>query len=673
MAKESSGTPLPRRVPGAADSPRPPARIKPPPLPESLIERLRAAAELAKEEEAAHAEEEEAAHAEEEAAHAEEEAAHPEGEPATPPAAGAAVAIPLPRRPSGGGDEPGPTQDKGSAWQSVFGSVEQSASLSAEQSASGSAEQSVFGPAEESASAPGPSAFAPRQIFPGALTQPIPAIFEPRHRDPADAGAAGTAGPQDAPAPRDGTAPPKDLPKREAPEQDGTAPPKGPPQREAPEQDGTAPPKGPPQREPPGQDGAAAPKGIPWWGPLAQDAPAPPNGIPRREASALQNGTAPPTGIPRREAPRPQDGTAPEDARALGNRASPQNGAPPSNRPAQLGPPARQWADPGTREGAGRRVSAAGPAREVWPPDQRTTRRPLVGRRLQITGVVLAVLTLTAAGALTMALSGHTAKPPVPTGRRTSAGKAEEVTRDLAAVWVAQQVSRTAVVSCDPVMCGALESHGVPASDLNWIEPNTTSPLASAVIVATAAVRAQFGNLLSSVYAPGVIARFGSGQLQIDIREVAPHGATAYRAAVHADLIDRKTSGAGLLGSGRIVASATARRQLITGQVDSRLIIMMAGLAAVHPIDIVAFGNVAPGGDLTMPLRFAEVTQAGRGHPAVSRSASPAFVRSIVAFVHGQPAGLGVAQTQTVRLPGGLTVLRIQFGAPTPLGLLGPH
>jgi hypothetical protein len=297
----------------------------------------------------------------------------------------------------------------------------------------------------------------------------------------------------------------------------------------------------------------------------------------------------------------------------------------------------------------------------------------MVGRRLQITGVVVAVLTLTAAGALTIALSGHTAKPPVPAGRGTGTEKAEEVTRDLAASWVAQQVSRTAVVSCDPVMCGALKSHGVPASDLDWIEPNTTNPLASAVIVATAAVRAQFGNLLSSVYAPGIIARFGSGQLQIDIREIAPHGATAYRAALQADLTDRKASGPGLLGSSRIVASATARRQLIAGQVDSRLIILMAGLAAVHPIEIVAFGNVAPGGDLTMPLRFAEVTQASRGHRAVSRSASPAFVRSIVAFVRAQHAGLGVTQTQTVRLPGGLTVLRIQFGAPTPLGLLGPH
>jgi len=606
MAKENGGPPLPRRVPGAADSPRPPARIKPPPLPPSLIERLRAAAEIAKEEK------------EEEAAHAGTETARPDSEPARGRPTTPDVAVPLPRRSPIRSDAPGPDQPP-PLPPSLIERLRAAAEIAEEEAAHAGTETArpdnepargrattpdvgvpmrprsptrsrspmppwsprrsdAPGPDEENEAA-GQSPSVPEQALPDDPTAPVPVVSETTHRDPVDSGAADIAVPREAPAPQDG--------------------------------------------------------------------------------------------VRHREAPKEQDG-APQDTHAL------RNGAPPRNRPGQLDPPAWNWGDPATQERAGQLIRAGEPMEEVPPAGQPIRhqpirRRPTVGRRLQITGVVVAVLTLSAAGALTMALSGHTAKPPVPAGRRTSAGKAEEVARDLAAAWVAQQVSRTAVVSCDPVMCAALKSHGVPASALNWIEPNTTSPLASAVIVATAAVRAQFGNLLSSVYAPGVIARFGSGQLRIDIREVAPRGATAYRAALHADLIDRKASGAGLLGSGRIVASATARRQLIAGQVDSRLIIMMAGLAAVHPIDIVAFGNVAPGGDLTMPLRFAEVTQAGRGHPAVSRSASPAFVRSIVAFVRGQPPGLGVAQTQTVRLPGGLTVLRIQFGAPTPLGLLGPH
>ena len=95
-------------------------------------------------------------------------------------------------------------------------------------------------------------------------------------------------------------------------------------------------------------------------------------------------------------------------------------------------------------------------------------------------------------------------------------------------------------------------------------------------------------------------------------------------------------------------------------------------MAAVHPLEIVAFGNSAPGADVSMPLRFAEVTQLS-AHHAAARSASPAFVRAMTAFLRGQPAHLGTVQAQAVSVAGGQTVLRIGFGAPSPLGLLGPH
>jgi len=332
--------------------------------------------------------------------------------------------------------------------------------------------------------------------------------------------------------------------------------------------------------------------------------------------------------------------------------------------------------DPGPRERPGRPAAGTRPAPSVRPAARPSgKRRPAFGRRWQFAGVIVSAVTLTAAGALTIVLSGHTGKATPPTRHAVGAGarSAEAITRNQAAAWVVSQVSRTAMVSCDPVMCGVLMAHGVPATDLDRLEPSTTSPLASAVIVATATVRAQFGNLLSSVYAPGVIARFGSGQLRIEIRQIAPHGAAAYRSALHTDLMDRKASGAGLLLSSRIAATATARRQLTAGQADSRLIITIAGMAAVHPIDIIAFGSSAPGADPAMPLRFVEVTQLNRAQPSAGRSASPAFVRSMLAFLRGQPTHLGTPQTQTVRLAGGLTVLRIQFSAPSPLGLLGPQ
>jgi hypothetical protein len=54
--------------------------------------------------------------------------------------------------------------------------------------------------------------------------------------------------------------------------------------------------------------------------------------------------------------------------------------------------------------------------------------------------------------------------------------------------------------------------------------PTSTDPLGSDLVIATAAIRAQFGARLASVYAPAIIASFGSGNARIDIRLVFPGG-----------------------------------------------------------------------------------------------------------------------------------------------------
>src|ERR1022692_1587055 len=93
-----------------------------------------------------------------------------------------------------------------------------------------------------------------------------------------------------------------------------------------------------------------------------------------------------------------------------------------------------------------------------------------------------------------------------------------------AAAWVAAQVSPSAIVFCDPVTCRALQADGIPASRLLVLRQVTTNPLGSDVIVATTAVRAQFGRRLSAVYAPAVIASFGAASARIDVRLTAPGG-----------------------------------------------------------------------------------------------------------------------------------------------------
>jgi hypothetical protein len=294
------------------------------------------------------------------------------------------------------------------------------------------------------------------------------------------------------------------------------------------------------------------------------------------------------------------------------------------------------------------------------------------GRRYRAAGVLVSVAALIIAGSVALTLYGHSANAVAPgRHRQRPAAPNDQAVRDQAAAWMAAQIGRSTIVSADPVMCRVLESHGVPARDLYQLGPETTSPLRSRVIVATPAVRTQFGTLLNSVYAPAVLASFGSGSQRIDIRQIAPRGAAAYRSLLAADLAVRKSSGAELLHSPQITVSPMARNQLSAGQVDSRLQITLAAMAAKRPIYVVAFNGFAPGADADLPLRFADLVPASPGYVADSHPATPAFVRAMVAFLRSPSAPYRPLRAEKARLPGGQTVLRIEFAAPSPLGLLG--
>ncbi len=238
--------------------------------------------------------------------------------------------------------------------------------------------------------------------------------------------------------------------------------------------------------------------------------------------------------------------------------------------------------------------------------------------------------------------------------------------RAQAATWVAQQVSRDDVVSCDPVMCAALTAHGFPSNKLLLLGSTSTYPTTSAVVIETAAVRSLFGTSLHT-YAPAVLAAFGSGESLITIRVIAPDGAGPYYRALAKDLAARKATAAALLEANVITLSPTARKQLIAGQPDSRLLLAIATLAAKLPIDIVQFGNTGPGADADMPLRYADLVQ----NDQAAHLAAPAYLRSMRADLGLVQAEYRPASIATVVL-GGQTVLRIECTAPSPLGLLGP-
>jgi len=295
------------------------------------------------------------------------------------------------------------------------------------------------------------------------------------------------------------------------------------------------------------------------------------------------------------------------------------------------------------------------------------TRRPLSHRLL---GALVALIVVFAAGGLTVALVRHsgTGRPArggsggARSGPADPAVRAAAAARRGAAAWVAQQVSHTTVVSCDPAMCAALQAKGFPVGDLMTLGPGTNDPLGSSVVIATAAVRSLFGSRLTGVYAPTVLASFGSGPARIDVRAYAPGGAPAYLAALRADQETRQSVGRQLLHNSRVSVSAPARQQLAAGDVDSRLLITMATLSGQGPVSVLAFSDSGPGASPGTPLRAAEIT----GSPGAKSS----YLPSLLALLRAQQPPYLASSATLTRLTNGQQAIQIVFDAPSPLGLL---
>ena len=276
-------------------------------------------------------------------------------------------------------------------------------------------------------------------------------------------------------------------------------------------------------------------------------------------------------------------------------------------------------------------------------------------RRYRVPAAIAAAVALLAAGSLIVAQSLHTS-----THKSLTSAQISAAVRNQAAAWVAQQIDTTAIVSCDPMMCRALTARGVPARDLHELEPSAATPLGSQVVVATAAIRNQFGSRLNSVYAPAVIASFGSGKARIDVRMIAPDGAAAFWSQFRADQRERKTNGTALLTTGSMTTSTPAREQLTAGQVDSRLIVLLSFLAPAFRLDVVAFGDSRRSATAGMPLRSLTLT------------GGKANLRSILVYVRTHETAPYIPEYTQMTQRDGRPELLIEFSAPSPLGVFSP-
>jgi len=307
--------------------------------------------------------------------------------------------------------------------------------------------------------------------------------------------------------------------------------------------------------------------------------------------------------------------------------------------------------------------------RGVPRPARHLSRRAARGLRLAVlllalTGVTVTALRLTGASARA-ARSSSAGRAHPARARQAASGRAAATVRARAAAWIAGQVSNDETIACDPVMCAALQAQGVAAGRLLAIGP--TASLSSAdVIVASLAIRRQFGGQLSYDYAPRLLASFGSGADLIDVRAAFPGGVAAYNAALQADSAARMSAGEQLLRSRRLMVSPQGAAELKAGAVDTRLLVMIAALASLQPLRVVAFGDASPGVTMTatdLPLREVTITSAdGRG--------GPAGLAPVLAMVRAQRVPYQPAYAAIVNSPAGPAELLIEFAAPSPLGLL---
>ena len=302
-----------------------------------------------------------------------------------------------------------------------------------------------------------------------------------------------------------------------------------------------------------------------------------------------------------------------------------------------------------------------------WPTVARTTVRLWFDRHYARRGghrrLVMAVSALAAmaiGAGVTLAFTQSGTGTPRAGPRAPNAIQVAQNDRQQAAWWITSQVASDIVVACELEMCNQLQKSGFPAARLMPLQPTSPDPLGAQLVVATPVIRNQFGSRLASVYAPLVLASFGSGGERVDVRYIAPDGSKAFEAQMATDQKNRMAAGEQLLANNHVQASADARKVLLAGQVDPRLLVTLGTLAGLMPIHLVAFDDPSPGASSDVPLRGAEIgAAAATGLPAM------------VAFLKAQQDLYAPAVARITQIANGQHVVTVRYDAPGPMGLGG--
>jgi hypothetical protein len=288
--------------------------------------------------------------------------------------------------------------------------------------------------------------------------------------------------------------------------------------------------------------------------------------------------------------------------------------------------------------------------------------------------IVVAVVAAIAAAtvALTSSPASHHArhhapiKPALTAAQKqaqAAAARAAAANSAAAATWIAAQVSEQIVIGCDPATCAAILSAGYANGGEIVLQPGVGLPSAGALVVATPAVRAQYGAQLAAT-APEVIAVFGTGPQSVQVRVVVPGGQAAYSAAASSAITASRNAGLKLISDSRVRVHPAARPDLTAGLVDSRLLTVLQELGARYQVDIYSFADGGP------------VAGSSVAGSSVATSSAPFRLAEIVGLTRREVVGaeklLKPLPDQSrpalavLRLPGGKYGLTIWFKAPSP-------
>jgi hypothetical protein len=284
--------------------------------------------------------------------------------------------------------------------------------------------------------------------------------------------------------------------------------------------------------------------------------------------------------------------------------------------------------------------------------------------RLRLVLLLSALVAMALGAGVTLAFTqrefGHTAAQSTSTSQGANAMQVAAADRQKAASWIVREVAGDIVVACDSEMCNELQKSGFSAARLMELQPSAPDPLGAQLVVATPVIRNQFGIRLATVYAPLVIAGFGSGPERVDVRYIAPDGSAAFEAQLATELKNRVAAGQQLLTNKHGRASPAARKALLAGQVDPRLLVTLGTLAGLMPIHLVAFEDPSPGASSEVPLRGAELG-----------AATSAGLPAMVAFLKAQQNQYAPAVARITQTTSGQSVVTVRYDAPGPMGLGG--